>query len=119
MTLAENIARLRVAAATGRIPADLARWAAETIVELTPAAERMEARNALLREAAARVSGSLGERARRLHGEVLDLQRHPRLRERSDDGGVRELVAKALEVDPGPTARGPLSLRQIRRVLEG
>ncbi len=113
MALAENIARLRVAAVTGRIPADLAAWALETIVELTPAAERMAARNALLRAAAGRVSGSPWVRARRLRREVEALGAHPGLRDRAADDGVRELVARALEVDPGR----PISLRQIMRVI--
>jgi hypothetical protein len=112
-TFAEQLARLRVVVTTGRCPRDLAAWALETIVELTPAAERMAARNALLREAASRVSGSPWARARRLRREVEALGLHPGLRERARDDGVRELVARALEVDPGP-----ISERQILRVIE-
>jgi hypothetical protein len=107
-TFAEQLARLRVAAVTGKVAPDLGRWAVETIAALAPAAERVEARNVLLRAAAARMSGSRWARAGRLEEEIRALGMHPRLRERAADDGVRELVAHALEVGPGfrePSAR--------------
>ena len=109
---ADNLARLRVAAVTGAVPADLGRWAVETIAELAPVAERVEARNVLLRAAAARVSGSRWAKARRLEAEVEALSRPPRLRERAADDGVRDLVALAIEVAPAPG-----EVRQLLRIL--
>ena len=111
-TFAEQLARLRVAAVTGTVPRDLAAWAVEELEELAPAGERIEARNALLRQAAALVSGTRWAKARRLEREVRALGLHPRLRERADDDGVRELVARALDVAPAPG-----SLRQLLRLV--
>jgi hypothetical protein len=111
---ADNLARLRVAAATGAVPPDVARWAAEALAPLQPAAERAEARNALLRRAGALVSGTRWARARRLAREVRALAAAPRLRERASDDGVRELVAQALEVGPGSP---PASVRHLYRLL--
>jgi hypothetical protein len=110
----QQLARLRTATATGVLPRDLGMWALELLGELEPAAERVERRNALLREAAGRVSGSRWARARRIGQEIRALGMHPRLRERAADDGVRELVARALDVDPGL----PTSLRQLLRVLD-
>ncbi len=104
--LAEYVARLRVAATTGTIAPEVARWAAETIEEVGAAAERVAARNRLLREAASLVSGSTWAKARRLEREVKALAAHPALRERALDDGVRDLVAEALDAAPAPqTAR--------------
>ena len=111
MTFHENLARLRVAAATGRIPPDLARWALDTIGEQSPVAERLERRNELLRAAADRVSGSRWAKARRLEREIQALAARPRLRESFADDGVRAVVARALEAGPAP------GLRQLLRVL--
>lgn len=111
---AQQLARLRTAAATGVLPRDLGLWALDLLAELEPAAERVERRNALLRAAAAQVSGSRWAKARRLEREVEALAVRPRLRERSGgDGGVRELVARALDIDP----EAPRSIRQIFRLL--
>jgi hypothetical protein len=112
MALAENLARLRVAVVTGKVPGDLARWALDTIAELAPAAERVETRNVLLRAAAARLSGSRWARAKRLEQEIGALAVSPRLRERATDDGVRELVAHALEMAPAP------EFRQLLRLLD-
>ncbi len=111
-TFADNLARLRVAAVTGTVPPALARWAVDALAELAPAAARVEARNVLLRAAAARVSGSRWARARRLEREVKALGMAPRLRERAADDGVRELVAHAIEVAPAPG-----EIRQLFRIL--
>jgi uncharacterized protein involved in exopolysaccharide biosynthesis len=113
-TFAEQLARLRVVVTTGRCPRDLAAWALEELEELAPAGERIDARNALLREAAARVSGSRVAKANRLEREIRTLR--SRLRERAADvDGVRELVARALELD----REAPASSRQILRILAG
>lgn len=111
-SFAEQLARLRVAAVTGTVPPDLGRWAVDTIADLAPAAERLEARNVLLRAAAARVGGSRWAKARRLVREIEALGMAPRLRERAADDGVRELVAHAIEVAPAPG-----EIRQIFRIL--
>jgi hypothetical protein len=113
-TFADNLARLRVAAVTGTIPRDLGRWAVETIAELAPVAERVEARNVLLRQAADLVSGSRWAKARRLVAEVEALRRPPRVRERAADDGVRALVAHAIDVAPAPG-----EVRQLFRILGG
>lgn len=112
-TYTANLARLRVAASTGVLPEDLARWALEVAEEAAPAIERVQARNALLSQAAALVSGSPWAKARRLEREVEALRAHPALRERAADDGVRDLVARALEVDP----RMPGSARHLFRLL--
>jgi hypothetical protein len=112
MALAETLARLRVAAVPGTVPRDLARWALETIADLAPVAERVEARNVLLRQAAALVSGTRWAKARRLEAEIAALSRPPRLRERAADDGVRELVSHAIDVAPAPG-----EIRQLFRIL--
>ncbi len=102
MTFGDQLARLRVAAVTGAAPPDLLRWAAERLIDLAPVAERVEARNALLRQAAGLVSGTRWAKARRLAREIRALAACPRLRERAGaDDGVRDLVTQALEVGPG------------------
>lgn len=111
-TFAEQLARLRVAAVTGTVPPDLGRWAVEVIADLAPVAERLEARNVLLRAAAARLGGSRWARARRLEREIRTLAAGPRLCERAADDGVRELVARALELAPAPG-----EVRQLFRIL--
>ncbi len=108
----QQIARLRAATATGVLPRDLGMWALELLAELEPAAERLERRDALLRAAAARVSGSRWAKARRLEREVAALATHPRLRERAADDGVRDLVARAVDVAPAPG-----EVRQLFRIL--
>jgi hypothetical protein len=111
-TFAANLARLRVAAVTGTVPPDLAAWAAETIADLSPVAERIEARNVILRQAAALMSGTRWAKARRLEAEIEALG-SPRLRQRSAPvDGVRALVADALEIAPAPK-----EIRQLYRIL--
>ena len=108
----EQLARLRVARETGRLPADVAAWALELVVGLEPAAERVAERNRLLREAAGQLSGSRWARARRLQREIEALGSHPALRERASDDGVAEIVARACELAPAPR-----SLRQLLTIL--
>lgn len=63
MTDAEQIARLRVAIATGHLPCDLGRWALTRVLETLAAAERRAHRDALLRAAADHIGGSTYARA--------------------------------------------------------
>jgi hypothetical protein len=109
-----QLARLRAAVATGQLPRDLGVWVLDLVEELEPVAERVERRNRLLRAAAGRLSGSRWARAGRLEAEVEALD-GPRLSMRAveADDGVRELVARALEADPGM----PRSRRQLFRLL--
>lgn len=112
---AEQLARLRTAVATGNLPRDLGLWALDLLGELEPAAERIERRNALLRAAAARLSGSRWAKARRLEAEIAGASSRP-LRTRSAGAdGVRDLVVEALRADPAL----PRSHRHLRRILEG
>lgn len=111
-TFAEQLARLRVAAATGVVPREVAAWAVEELEELAPAGERIQARNALLRQAADLVSGSRWAKAGRLEREIQAAG--SRLRQRAADvDGVRDLVARALELDPG----APAERRQLFRII--
>jgi hypothetical protein len=110
----QQLARLRTATATGTLPRDLGLWALDLLAEFEPAAERVERRNALLHAAAGRVSGSTWARAKRLEQEIKALDAHPGLRERAADDGVRDLVARALAVDPDL----PRSHRHLRRIVE-
>lgn len=113
----QQLARLRTATATGALPRDLGLWALDLLAELEPAAERLARRDALLRAAAERLSGSTWAKARRLEREIRDLLALSRLRTRAAavDDGVRELVALALEADPDL----PRSHRHLRRILDG
>lgn len=109
VTFAEQLARLRVAAATGVLPADVGRWALEAIGEQGAEAERIERRNLILREAASRVSGSRWAKARRLEQEIQAVRAGSRMR---GQDGVRPLVRRALAAGPAPE-----SLRHLLRVL--
>lgn len=115
MTFADNLARLRVAAAIGTVPPDLARWAVETIAAMAPFADRVEARNLLLRAAADQLSGSGWAKARRLKLEIQALSGGGISPPAADPGSraVRRLVAQAAEVDPAL----PRSLRQLIRIV--
>lgn len=73
MTWAEQISRLRVAAAVGTLPRDLGEWVLAQLEAIAPAAARLEERDALLRGAVAGLSGSRWARARRLQRELLAL----------------------------------------------
>lgn len=113
-TFGEQLARLRVAAVTGTLPRDVAAWAIEELEELAPAGERIAARNELLRRAGECLTGSLWAKSRRLEREIQAAG--SRLRQRSADvDGVRDLVARALEVDPDL----PRSPKHLRRILRG
>ena len=109
MTYAEQLARLRAALDTGRLPADLGQWALEQLVERAAADERIELRNALIRRAAALLPGSTRARAVRIRAELVALTRsHGTL------DAVRALLAEAVALHPCPA-----SARQIMRILDG
>lgn len=111
MTFGEQLARLRVAAQVGKLPADLGAWLLAELEAIAPVAARLEERDALLRGAVEGLSGSRWARARRLRSEILALG-SGRTRPAEDDP-VRAAVRRALAVDPGC----PRSLRQLLRVL--
>jgi hypothetical protein len=108
VTFAEQLARLRVAVATGRLPNDLGRWVLTQLVGLAPDGERIALRNQLLREAAALLPGSTWSRARQLQAELVGMARRRRVASQ-----LRALLAEVLELDPDC----PRSLRQLLRVL--
>lgn len=110
MTYADQLARLRVAVATGHLAEDLGRWALDQLAARAGDAERIELRNLLLRAAAALLPGSTWARARRLSGELLAMERR-----RGPADEMRALLAEALEIDPGC----PRSHRQLLRILGG
>lgn len=112
-TAGDRIARLRVAIETERLPRDLG----EELLELLTCGEtgkrgglrRTARRNALLREAAGLLSGSLWAKATRLHEELTATEPRP------DSDGVRALMLEAAAADrwcPCPT-----SIRQLHRIL--
>lgn len=106
---ADQLARLRVAVATGRLPADLGAWVLRELAARAAAAERRELRDRLLVEAAHALlpDGSTWARAHALRAELAALDR------RAELDGARRLLAAALEVDP----EMPRSVRQLCRIL--
>lgn len=108
MTYPEQLARMRVAMATGHIPPDLAAWVLEELVERAAIEERIEARDTLIRAAAALLPGSTWARARQIRAELDALTRsHGAL------AGARALLAEAEKLYPCPA-----SPRQISRILD-
>lgn len=108
MQFADQLKRLRVASETGHLPRDLAVWLVQTLGQLAPDSARREARDALLREAAALVGGSSWAQAHRLAREILAHQR-----QRRSESGIAGLVRAALDLDP----ECPASPRQLMRIL--
>lgn len=101
---ADQLARLRVAAATGKLPADLGRWALAELAARADADDRRELRDRLLVEAGRALlpDGSTWARAETLAAHVAHRSR------------AHELVAAALEVDP----ETPRSARQLFSILK-
>jgi hypothetical protein len=112
---ADQIARLRVACSTGHLPPDLGRELLEVLVSTAHRGDRAEARNALLRQAAERITGSRWAKARRLEAEIAAHARGCR-RCGGGDEAVCALVVAALEA-AGPGG-GRLLVRQLLRILE-
>src|SRR5688500_4876906 len=97
----DNLARLREALATGRLPQDVGVWVLDVATCAMPKSERAEQRNRYLRAAAALLAGSVEAKARRLRIEALDLTRgwHRHGLEPPDLSSARGLVQAALQVD--------------------
>lgn len=114
-TAAEFLARLRVAAVTGRLPEDVGRWAVDVCQEHLPATARRAARDRCLRTAANLLSGSLWAKACRLKAEILIAHgwQTRRARVRPHEATVASHVAQALQLDPAT----PASVRQLLRIL--
>lgn len=102
---AQQLARLRVAAVTEHLPADLGLWALRTLAVLLPTARR-RARDLLLREAAQAIGGSPWRQARGLQA-ALEGRPGPGV-----SGHVQGLVREAQQ-----QARCPSSVRQLLRLV--
>lgn len=112
--LDEQLARFRVAIASGHLPRDLGEWALRTIEQTLSAAERRARRNELLRVAAARLDGSLWCRASTLHEWLLDLRRWPGLaRAWQPTQSPQHFLCAAWQLDRDQ----PGTLRQLLRIL--
>jgi hypothetical protein len=110
MAYADQLARLRVAIETGRLPADLGQWALGELAAAAPRCERRRRRDELLRQAAALLPGSRWARARALAAELRALpRRQPPLMP------LAQLLAAAVELDP----RCPTSPRRLWEALDG
>ena len=108
---ADQLARLRVAVATGNLPADLGAWVVAELAARADAAERRELRDRLLAEAARELvpDGSTWARAGALQAELAAIDRRS-----GELDTARQLVAAALEVDPAT----PRSVRQLFAILK-
>jgi hypothetical protein len=94
-------------ASEGMIPHDLRAWALAVIGELIGARGQLEARDHLLRRAAAAHGGTKGSRIRRLLAELKSPG--------PPTDPVSVLVCEALAAAPG--RRAPSSKRQLIRIL--
>ena len=108
---ADQLARLRVAIATGNLPADLGAWAIAELAARADGAERRGLRDQLLADAAHALlpDGSTWARAGALQAELAAVDRRA-----GDLGDARRLIAAALELDPGT----PRSVRQLFAILK-
>lgn len=111
-----QLARLRVAAVSGRLAPDLAAWA---IQRLSNSIGRTAARHQwvfLLRRAAAGIEGSTRNKARVLAALVVNLQQCPNIVESAGflPNDVVYIVREALRIEPNM----PTSSRQLRRLIE-
>lgn len=104
----EQLARVRAAVDTGRLPPDLGQWVLKQLVERSGAVDRIELRDRLIRAAAALLSGSTRARALRLRAEHAAV-----MRSRTALDQVRALLAQAHAVHPCP-----ISARQWVRIVE-
>lgn len=116
MTDAENLARLRIAAVTGRVAPDVAHWAIEHCARSVSAVERRAARNRLLRAAAAVHGGTPWANATHIHEQLEGLRLVPGAAAQVSNlpGTARGLIAQAFIIDP----RFPKDLRQVLRILQ-
>jgi hypothetical protein len=110
MSFARQLARMRVAAETGVLPRDLARWALAELAAAGGDEARRELRDHLLRQAAGHLTGSTWARAHALRAELVAMPRR-----RDPRGAVRELLVEVLALDPDC----PRSHRQLLRIIGG
>ncbi len=117
MTDAEQIARLRVAIATGRLPPDLGAWTLARVVETLEAAERRAQRNALLRAAGDCLGGSRYARAVEVLDIIREFDRAPGLLKAGwfHESTPHALVQAALRLHP----ELPRTRRHLLRILAG
>lgn len=108
MDFVSQIARLRVACDTGRLPADLGQWLLTELLESGSRRSVRGLRNLFLCMAAEHLEGSRKERATLIRSEIVSLSRR-----RGKLTTVQELLRDALEIDPSC----PYSVRQIMRIL--
>ena len=105
------LARLRVATITGRLPADVGRWALDLIEEHLPALERTAARNRHLRAAADLATGTSWAKASRLRAELIATR--SRNGHEPAPGTIEHHVREAVRIDPDT----PSSTRHLLRVV--
>lgn len=103
----DQLARLRVAVETGRLPRDLGEWVLRRL-----AVRDRRRRDAALRAAAERIGGSRWRQACELARLVRELRDDPDADVHPDDAA--ELVRDALDADP----ETPTSIRHMLRLLE-
>ncbi|HEX6993734.1 MAG TPA: hypothetical protein VF339_06260 [Gammaproteobacteria bacterium] len=103
----DQLARLRVAVETGRLPRDLGEWLLRRL-----AVRDRRRRDAALRAAAERIGGSRWRRACELARLVRELRDDHEANVQPPDAA--ELVRAALEADPDT----PASIRHMLRLLE-
>lgn len=108
---ADQLARLRVAVATGNLPADVGEWAIAQLAARADGTERRELRDRLLAAAAHALlpNGSTWARACALQAEIVSLHRRA-----GEMAIARQLVGEALDVDPAT----PRSARQLYTILK-
>jgi len=107
----DQLRRLRVAAVSGQLPADLGRWAVEFIGRELP--RRRRERDQLLRKAASFISGSNWRKARVVHGLMAAITEATQLPECLPYDTPTRWILEAAHADP----RTPLSFRQVLRLL--
>lgn len=112
----DQLARLRVAAISGRLPPDLADW---TIRRIAAGIDRRAARHQwvpLIRQAAAQMPGSTRAKANELADAVMHLQRFPGLVKVAwyHPSDPSHLLQQALRIE----SNIPASPRQLRRLIE-
>lgn len=107
----QQLARLRVAIVTGRLPADLGAWALAELAARAAAVERRAMRDRLLAEAARALlpDGSTWARAGALQAELAAIDRRA-----GAQNAARQLIATAIEIDPAT----PRSVRQLYAILK-
>jgi hypothetical protein len=112
-TDAEQLARLRVAAASGHLPPDLATWVLERVT--VPVAARKRERAELLRRAAAMVPGTRWVKVRALQAQIAALRCAPSTFDRFHPvaDSFAGLVLLALRIAPDC----PVSRRQLLRIV--